>query len=318
MQVFPKVKELFRESFKTSWVLFKIMIPVSIVIKILKETGLIGIIGDVFSPFMQFIGLPGAMGLVWVTGMLTNLYGGIIAFIAISAQSPITIAQATILTTMMLVAHSLPVELMVAGKAGVKIHVMLVIRVLGAYILGFILNLMFSLTGTLHETSVIKWMPPVKTEETLPQWAISEIKNYIMVFFIIMALLLLMKILKKAGIIDWMTRMLSPVLSLIGIGKEVTPLTIIGMTLGISYGGAFIIREAEGGHISKRDVFYSMSLLGLCHSFIEDTLLMMSLGGHYSGILIARPIFAMLVVYAFVRIFTALPQEFFNKYIVRP
>jgi hypothetical protein len=44
---------------KASSIFFKIMIPVSILIKILEETNLMPLIGDVFQPLMYPLGLPG-------------------------------------------------------------------------------------------------------------------------------------------------------------------------------------------------------------------------------------------------------------------
>ena len=64
------VREFLTDAVRTSLILFKIMIPVSIVIKILRETGVIEIIGVAFAPVMELLGLPGAMGLVWVLSLI--------------------------------------------------------------------------------------------------------------------------------------------------------------------------------------------------------------------------------------------------------
>ncbi len=314
-------KELVHEALKTSMLLFKIMIPVSIIIKILKETGLIEIIGKAFGPLMVLIGLPGEMGIVWVTGMVTNLYGGILAFVSISQSVPLTAAQATVIATMMLVAHSLPVELEVARRAGVRLWVIFLVRIFGALILGALLNAGYTLSGVLSQSSAVVWSGKPVEQQTLSIWALGEVKNYCMIFLVILLLLLLMKILKKIGVIAWMEWLFAPLLQKIGIGSSVTPLTIVGMTLGISYGGALIIREAQSGHLKKRDIFFAMVLLGLCHSFIEDTLLMASLGGHWSGLLLGRTLFAVFAVYLFVRITQPLDDvtfagRFLNKHAV--
>ncbi|HOW51135.1 MAG TPA: hypothetical protein PLV42_03705 [bacterium] len=307
------LREFLADAVRTSMILFKIMIPVSIVIKILKETGLIELIGAGFAPLMELIGLPGAMGLVWVTGMVTNLYGGILAFVAISADYPLTVAQVTVLTTMMLVAHSLPVELQVARKAGASLAAIFAVRVGGGYIIGTILYIGYRLTGTLGGPSAISWAATAPADPSLMAWALGELRNYGMIFLVICALLFLMALLKKFGVLALMDRLFGPVLSFIGIGREVTTLSIIGMTLGLAYGGALIIREAQTGHIARRDIFFSMALLSLFHSFIEDTLLMVSLGGHFSGLLIVRAIFAVGAVFAIVRLTAKLSDERFAR-----
>ena len=130
-----------------------------------------------------------------------------------------------------------------------------------------------------------------------------------MVFFVVAALLLLMRILKKTGILDWFSEALKPVLGILGINKEVIPMTVIGMSLGILYGGALIIKETEEKEIPKMDVFYALVLMGLCHSLIEDSLLMISMGANWSMVFIFRMAFAFLITLVFVRLVQQFPEE---------
>ena len=69
-----------REALGISYTLFKIIIPVSILTKILTDHGATKQLGQWLSPVMEVIGLPGDMGLVWATAMVTNLYAGMIVF----------------------------------------------------------------------------------------------------------------------------------------------------------------------------------------------------------------------------------------------
>ena len=55
---------ILKKWFAACSVFFKIMIPVSLIIKILEETGLMQYVGYALSPLMQPLGLPGEMGLV--------------------------------------------------------------------------------------------------------------------------------------------------------------------------------------------------------------------------------------------------------------
>jgi hypothetical protein len=97
----------------------------------------------------------------------------------------------------------------------------------------------------------------------------------------------------------------------------VAQVTIIGMTMGIGYGGGLIIREAQPGSLSRRDIFFSLAFMGLMHSMIEDTLLMILLGGHVSGVLIFRFIFAMAVIFIMVRLMNRVSDSAFNRYFFR-
>jgi hypothetical protein len=108
--------------------------------------------------------------------------------------------------------------------------------------------------------------------------------------------------------------MLHPVLKGLGIGKEVLPITLIGLTLGISYGGAIIIKEANEGKASRRDVFYALVLMGLCHSLIEDSILMIAMGGAISGVLFARVAFALLISWGIVQFTKKIPSNRFDRW----
>lgn len=306
--------EIFKDTYKTALVLFKIMIPVSIIVKILQLTGAIEYIGIALSPFMRLVGLPGEMGLVWGTGMITNLFGGILAYLNLAPYYHLTVAQTTILCLMMLVAHTFPIELAIVRKAGVKLITMFIFRFGFAFLMGFILNLIYNGSDILQEPSVISWKKPIEDTTSIPMWALGELKNYGIILVFIFSLLFLIKILKLLGVIELISRGLSPLLRIMGIGPEVTTIAIIGLTLGVVYGGALIINESKNHQINKRDIFYSLALMGLCHSLIEDTILMMALGGHYSGILLARILFSFIFIWLLVRYTKKMSDFKFSKY----
>lgn len=307
-------KEVFRDTVKTSIVMFRIMIPVSIVVKLLQETGAIEYIGIALAPFMKLVGLPGEMGLVWGTGMITNLFGGIMAYLNLAPYFHLTVAQTTILCLMMLVAHTFPIELQVARKAGVKLISMFIIRFGFAFIMGLILNLVYNGFDVLQQPSVITWERHAVIDTSIQAWALGELKNYAVILLFIFSLLLLIRLLKILGVIDWITRGLSPVLRLMGIGPEVTTIAMVGLTLGVVYGAVLIINESKNKSVSKRDIFYCLALMGLCHSVIEDSILMIALGGHYTGIIIARVVFSFLIILGLVKFTKGFSDSKFSKY----
>ena len=143
-------------------------------------------------------------------------------------------------------------------------------------------------------------------------------KTLAYIFAIILALLVLMKVLERLGVTRALTRLLEPLLEALGMSAAAAPITIVGMTLGISFGGGLIIQEAQSGKLSRRDVFSSLALMGLCHSLIEDTLLMVVLGAHVSGILWARLLFALVVAFVLVRCVAGLSEEMFTRLFCRP
>jgi spore maturation protein SpmB len=265
---------------------------------------------------MHLVGLPGETGIIWASGMLVNIYGALLAYIALSTELSLSYAQVSVLFTMILVAHTFPVELQIASKAGVNLRSMFLIRFLGAILLGILLNWGYESFNYLQETAVVSsFLSP--SDPSILVWAINELKNYAIIAFVIFCLLLLLKIFEKLGFISIISRAIQPILGILGIKQEVIPIALIGLTLGLSYGGAIIIEESKNTKLSGRDIFYALTLMGLCHSMIEDTLLMFSFGGHVSGILFARIIFALIMTFVIVKITLRFSDKTFNKWFIR-
>lgn len=302
-----------RQAFRTSYALFRIIVPIAIGVRLLELMGVIDLLGRVLAPLMALVGLPGSMGLVWATTLVTNIYGGMVVFAGVAPGAGLTVAQVTVLATMMLIAHAIPVEASIAQQAGTRFRTMAALRVACALAAGILLNLVYLSTNALQQPNHALWNPPPRDPSWLG-WALGESRNLAYIFLIILALLILMRLLERCGIIGALTRLLRPVLTTLGISDRAAPLAIIGMTLGLTYGGGLIIQEARAGQLSRHDVFCVLALLGLCHSFIEDTLLMMVIGGHLSGTLVARTVFALIVATLLARLLRRLPEPVLDRW----
>jgi hypothetical protein len=319
-QLIDSVKEqgklLLVEAWKTTLILIKIVIPISIATKLMSDWGFIKYIGLALGPVMKCVGLPGSMGLVWATAMITNLYAAIIVFSSLASVEHLTVAQVTIIATMMLLAHALPIELRIAQKAGPRFRFMFLLRVFGAFLVGLLLNQIYLRGGFLQMEYVALWNPGIN-DPSWKTWAIDQIKTILSVYGIILSLLFIVRLLTWLRITDLLTRILEPVLRMMGMSKDAAPITIIGMTMGIGYGGGLIIQEAQSGALSKKDIFFSLSFMGLMHSMIEDTLLMLLLGGHISGVLFFRFLFAILVIFLMVRVMRRVSDKTFSRHFFR-
>lgn len=311
-------KEVLKNSGTACLHLYKIMIPVIITVKILQELEVIQYLAWPLKPFMTLVGLPPEMGLAWATALVNNIYSGIIVMFQLWADNPLSTAQVTVLGAMILVAHGLPVEGEIARKSGAKLPFQLLSRVGGALILGMILNAVYSGTGFGTEPATLIMSSEkalMASDKTLAQWAFSEGKNLVAIYFIILGLMVLLKILTALGVTGLMDKLLRPVLGAMGIGPKASAITVIGLTLGLSYGGGMIIVESKSGNIGKHDVFYSLTLMGLCHSLIEDTLLFLMVGAQFSGVFWGRLIFSIVAVAAVVRVARILPGKFCDRYL---
>ncbi len=296
------------ETWLTSWELIKITIPVVIITKILEEFGMIGYLGMVLEPVMGLIGLPGPLGLVWATAMITNLYGGIAIFAALAPGLDLSSAQITILCSAMLIAHSLPIELSVSKRAGANLLPIAIIRLFGAVLYAFILNFVCQHFELWQEKAVLIFNATAASA-SLGQWAVEQIRNQGLIVAIIFCIILIMRLFKVLGILDLLEKLLAPFLPAFGMGRQAAPITVVGMIMGIGYGGALIIRETSTGKLNREEVFNSMALMGLCHGLIEDTLIMMAIGGKVSGILWGRIVFSLLVTFALVRVMRILRRR---------
>lgn len=288
--------------------LFKVMVPALIAVKILEVLGIFQPIAQAFAPVMELCGLPGGAGLAWVTGMLSNMYGGLTITAGMVEPLQLNSAQVTTLGCMLLICHSLPVEITVAARSGVKPWFLIPFRFLAGLLFGILLNWVFSTTGILQGEPVVLWSA-AEQGAGLTEWVLGTLKSMATIFIVILAVLLMMDLLERVGVMAYLKRILRPVFSPMGIGDEASTITVIGLILGISYGGGMIIREAGRGSIPPRQILASVSFMSICHAVIEDTMLVGSLGVWSIAALPGRVIYSWLVMFLLLMVSRHLPDK---------
>ncbi|MEA3267292.1 MAG: nucleoside recognition domain-containing protein [Candidatus Fermentibacteria bacterium] len=276
--------------------LFKVMVPALIAVKILEVAGIFGPIADAIAPVMELAGLPGEAGLAWVTGMLSNMYGGLTITAGMIQPLQLNTAQVTTLGCMLLISHSLPVEITIAARAGVKPWFLIPFRLLTGLLFGIILGQIFKATGTLQGTPTVVWSA-AEQGAGLVEWVVGIMRSMATIFFVILGVLGIMDLLDKLGIMALLKRIFRPAFSPMGIGDEASTITVIGLVLGISYGGGMIIRQASRGHIPPRQILASVSFMSICHAVIEDTFLVASLGVWAVAALPGRILYSWLIMF---------------------
>jgi hypothetical protein len=276
--------------------LFKVMVPALIAVKLLEITGVFGPISDAFAPVMKLCGLPGEAGLAWVTGMLSNMYGGLAVTAGIIRPLSLNSAQVTTLCCMLLISHSLPVEITVAARSGVKPLFLIPFRFITGLVFGILLGRYFSATGLLQEPPIVLWSA-AQQGANLTDWILGTLRSMGTISVVILVVLAFMDILDKLGVMLFFKRILRPVFTPMGIGDEASAITVIGLVLGISYGGGMIIKEAARGTIPPRQILASVSFMSICHAVIEDTMLVGSLGAWAVAALPGRVVYSWLVMF---------------------
>ncbi len=292
--------------------LFKVMVPALIAVKILEVAGIFGPIADAISPVMELAGLPGEAGLAWVTGMLSNMYGGLTLTAGMIHPLHLNTAQVTTLGCMLLISHSLPVEITVAARAGVKPWFLVPFRLITGLIFGIILGQIFKATGTLQGTPSVIWSA-AEQGAGLFEWILGTLRSMATIFIVILAVLGLMDILDRLGIMTLLKNMFRPVFTPMGIGDEASTITVIGLVLGISYGGGMIIREAGRGIIPPRQILASVSFMSICHAVIEDTFLVGSLGVWAVAALPGRILYSWITMFLLLLVSRRISDETIRK-----
>jgi len=296
MKNFQKILiNIVSETSNIFWVLFKVILPVVIVIRILELLRSIPHLAKLLEPLTGFIGIDGSLGIVWMAAILVNIYAGMAAFASLQVIFDYSVAETTILGLIILIAHSLPIEVAIARQSRVSAIFNLLFRFINAVIAGKILNLIFIKYDLFTEknTSLLKIS---NTTVSNFDWAILQMQNFFIIFIIIFSIITTINFLKYLGIWQIIINILRVPLSYLGMSDKVANIILIGLTLGISFGGGFLIEESKKNNISKKDILLSLSFLSLCHSIIEDTILILLLGSHISGILFFRFIYTVIVI----------------------
>ena len=306
------LKKVFKDIYEVSLTLFKIMIPTIIVVKILQEFGIVYYLNNLMEPLTSLVGLPAEIAIVITTTMLTNLYAGLIVFSGVTLSSDLTIAQATILATCMLFTHALPVEVLISHKSGARIGIILFLRVAGGFFLCFVLNQVFIFTGWLSEPTTVS-LPQFAQSESLLDWTLNQFKGLVFIQIVIVILLFTLELIRVIGIEKIIRFLIKPFLKLIGIGEQASTIAVVGVTLGVSFGGGLLIKEVKSGKIPKKDVFGTLCFINLTHSVFEDTSLMMLLGANLFIILFIRAVYSMLIVAIVMYFSMKLPEYLWNK-----
>ncbi|QAZ68832.1 nucleoside recognition domain-containing protein [Solidesulfovibrio carbinolicus] len=288
--------------------LFKVMVPILIGVKILKELGWISYLAKPLAPLMSLVGLPPECGLTWATAIANNLYAALAVHAAlVPDMSPLTIAQATVIATMMLIAHNLFVEGAIAKRCGVGFWGQAGLRLVCAMACGMLLNAVFNAFGLFTDPAPLLFTPAAD-DGSLVTWGLGEVKNLGMIYVVIACLVGLMRALDALGVTRLFEAALLPFLRLMGIGGGAATITVIGLVMGLAYGGGLIMHDVHKGKVERRDVFPAISLMSLSHAIIEDTLLMYLIGATMWGTFVGRLLFSLLVVAALSRLAAGLSR----------
>lgn len=281
-----------RPATKTTLWLLKIMIPISLTVRLMQYYGIIDWLAQYLNPLFQYMGLPGASAIAFLTAASVTTYAGL----AVMLSMQLTMRQATIIAIMALLCHALPLECAVVKKVGSRPIRMALIRIVAAFLAAFYLNLVLPEMPMpfLHDEVVVT---DASLLTILQEWAWSSLRLALMIFGIIYSLMVLQRVLDEYGLMYRMVSPLRPMMKLFGLPQNAAYLWLVGNILGISYGSAMMLDLEECGQISKEEADEVNYHLIMNHSMLEDTMVFASVGISAFWILSTRMLFALVLVW---------------------
>lgn len=282
-----------KKSSNTTLWLLKIILPISLLVRLLDYFGMLAYLADFLNPVFVHLGLPGSTAIVFITSVFLPLY----APLAIIMSMSVTLRELTILALMCQIAHNLPVESAIQSKTGTPFWSMVALRISLSLLIGLILNLLLPANMGMPVFAQAHAETMHSVSEVLLAWVNGSLKMALLIFSIIAALNILYRLLEAYRLVDKLSRIIEPVLKIFGLPKSTAFLWLIGYIVGLAYGGALMIDQMNEGKVSRTDANLLNYHLAVSHSVIEDNLLFVALGVSIWWILGVRLLAAAVVVW---------------------
>jgi hypothetical protein len=280
------LKRGFMVGLNVTWTLGKIIFPVTLIISLLQHTPVLPWIINLISPFMKLIGLPGDAAIPLVLGNFLNLYAGIGAILSLD----FTVKEVFIIAIMLSFSHSMIMEASVAIKTGVKLWVVLLVRISLMLVAAVIVNLLWQ-GGS--EPAQYGFISP--QEEVVTGWLAilgvalqKAIMGIVQLALIVIPLMMGIQILKDKHWLEVFSKKMAPFTHLLGIKENTSTTLAAGLLFGLSYGAGVMVQAVKEDGVSKKDLTLAFIFLVSCHAVIEDTLIFIPLGIPVLPLLIIR------------------------------
>lgn len=282
------------KSGKTSIWLLKIILPVSLLVRLLDYYGFLDYLASFLDPIFVNMGLPGSTAIIFISSVFLPMY----APLAIMTSIPITLRELTILTLMCQTSHNLPVESTIQSKTGTSFWSVSILRVTMSLVIGLFLNWVLPQEmgmPTFAQTSVEK---ATSISQLLIEWLKNGLSMGLLILGIVFALNVLYGFMLRYKWIDKLSNVISPVLKFFGLPLNTGFLWLIGYIVGLAYGGALMMDQMKEGTVKKEDANLLNYHLAMSHSVLEDNLLFVALGVSLWIILAVRFTAALIIVWA--------------------
>jgi hypothetical protein len=270
------IKKGLLAGFQTTWTLSKVIFPITLILVILQYTPVLPWIINLVSPIMSIFGLRGEAAIPLVLGNVLNLYAGIAGILSLE----LTVKEVFILAVMLSFSHNLFIETAVALKVGVKLWVVLLVRLGLASISAIVINLVWS-----GGSDIAKYGMAPK-EVTIPDGWLEIILlglqkasfGVLQLALVVIPLMVIIQYLKDRNYLQRFSEKLIPLTKVLGIAPNASMTLVSGLVIGLAFGAGVMIQAVREDGVSKKDATLVFIFLVACHAVVEDTLIFIPLG----------------------------------------
>jgi hypothetical protein len=278
---------------KTTWTLGKVIFPITLIVTLLKYTPILDWVIHAVSPIMGLFGLSGDAAIPLVIGNFLNLYAAIGAILTLD----LTVKEVFILAVMLSFSHNLLIESTVAVKVGIKLWVILLVRIGLAVFSAIVINLVWNGGGGIAQYGLIQM-----SDEKAVGWFAILVEGIqkasfgiLQLALIIIPLMIAIQFLKELGWLESFSKWMSPFTKILGMKENTSTTLAAGLLIGLAYGAGVMIQAAQEDHVSKKDLTLAFIFLVSCHAVIEDTLIFLPLGIPILPLLLMRVVTAVVL-----------------------
>jgi hypothetical protein len=276
---------------KTAWWLIKITVPVSFGVMLLDYFGILSLMAQYTGTILRHFGLPGVSAIVLVTSIFTNIY----SVVAVLSLLHLPLREGMILATMCLVSHGFLIETAVMNRTGSSAIRMLLLRLAGSFVLGWMLNLLMpgAMSPDTHPVILHREVFSI----AFVHWLSSITLTILKILILVNLLLIFQQVLEEFGWIGIIEKPLSPFMLVFGLPRSTTLSWVVANLIGLAYGSAIMIDESEKGRMNREDADLLNHHVSLSHSQLEDPLLFLTLGYTIHWLIWPRVIIAIAAVW---------------------
>ena len=256
--------------------LLKILVPVSFATALLVHFGIIYQLDFILAPVMNFLMLPSEAALPIIIGFFTGIYGAVASL----AVLPLPVEQMTLIAIFLLSSHNIIQESIVQGKSGLNVFTAAFFRIFVSIVTTYVSGKIMG--ATVPEMAGTASLALEHTQQPfsamLLEWGVDISKLAVQIFCIIMPLMIVLETAKEFNLIQYITKLASPILSVMGLSRNTGMLWLTACIFGLSYGAAVIVEETKTNHFTKEELTKLHLSIGPNHSMIEDPALFLPLG----------------------------------------